>query len=194
MRILGIDTSLTGTGLARIDLVTWPSSHPPRQDDELVVYSADTVTVAAPGPTRDKSKRAMVRRVNALIEQIEWCFSEPDERPDAMGIEALAYGAKGASAWVLPWIFGRTIELAEKYDIPLTTVSTAGRAKFATGKGNADKETVLLATAKQFPGADVTNNNEADAMIVGAVVCQRLGLPIAPVTQYRRDVIEALED
>ena len=193
MRILGVDTSLTGTGLARIDLATWPPSNPPRQDDELVVFTADTATVAAPGPTKDKSKRAMCRRVNALLDQIEWCFTD-DEKPDAMGIEALAYGAKGASAWVLPWIFGRVIELAEKYDVPLTVVSTAGRAKFATGKGNADKETVLLAAARAVPQAEVTNNNEADALIVGAVVCQRLGLPILPVTQYRRDVIEALED
>ena len=52
----------------------------------------------------------------------------------------------------------------------------------------------LLAAARAVPQAEVTNNNEADALIVGAVVCQRLGLPILPVTQYRRDVIEALED
>ena len=188
MRILGIDTSLTGTGLARIDYHVAHSEAAGKP-----IYIADTATVSAPGPTKDKSKRAMCRRVNALIDQIEWCFQD-GERPDAVGIEALAYGAKGASAWVLPWIFGRVIELAEKYDVPLTTVSTAGRAKFATGKGNADKETVLLAAARAVPEAAVTNNNEADALIVGAVVCQRLGLPILPVTQYRRDVIEALED
>jgi Holliday junction resolvasome RuvABC endonuclease subunit len=193
MRILGIDTSLTGTGLARIDLATWPPSNPPRQDDETVVFTADTATVSAPGPTKDKSKRAMCRRVNALVDQIEWCFQD-GEKPDAVGREALAYGAKGASAWVLPWVFGRVIELCEKYDVPLTIVGTSQRAKFATGKGNADKETVLLAIAKALPEADPRNNNEADALTVGAVVCQSLGLPILPVTQYRRDVVEALEN
>ncbi|AHB79326.1 RuvC-like resolvase [Mycobacterium phage JAMaL] len=186
MRILGIDTSLTGTGLARIDL------EPIEDDDPLAAYIAATATVAAPKPGRDKSKRAMARRVNALIAQIEQCFTE--DKPDAVGLEALAYGAKGAGVWVLPWVFGRVIELCEKYDVPLTVVSTAGRAKYATGKGNASKDQVLLAAAKLFPEAGLTDNNEADAMVVGAVVCHRLGLPILPVTQYRRDVVEALEN
>lgn len=191
MRILGIDTSLTGTGLARIDVVEI------EDDDPLAAYNAVTATVAAPGPTKDKSKQAMCRRVNALIDQIEACFSEPGESPDAVGLEALAYGAKGASAWVLPWVFGRVIELTVEYQVPLTVVSTSGRAKFATGKGSgtgSDKDSVLLAAAKLFNGTDLRNNNEADAMIVGAVVCQRLGLPILPMTKYRNDVVEALED
>ncbi|QOC58567.1 RuvC-like resolvase [Mycobacterium phage Lolalove] len=187
MRILGIDTSLTGTGLARIDL------EPIEDDNPLAAYIAATATVSAPRPGRDKSKRAMARRVNALIEQIEWCF-QGDEKPNAVGIEALAYGAKGAGVWVLPWVFGRTVELCEKYDVPLTVVSTSQRAKFATGKGNASKDQVLLAAAKLFPEVGLTDNNEADAMVVGAVVCHRLGLPILPVTNYRRDVIEGLED
>ncbi|AGU91929.1 RuvC-like Holliday junction resolvase [Mycobacterium phage Adawi] len=188
MHILGIDTSLTGTGLARIYVKqVWSDADPKFE------FIADTATVSAPKPGRDKSKRAMARRVNALIDQVEGCFNNGD-KPDAVGMEGLAYGAKGASAWVLPWVFGRVIELCEKYDVPLTIVATSARAKFATGKGNADKDTVLLATARQFPDSAVVNNNEADALIVGAVVCQRLGLPILPVTAYRQAVIDALED
>ena len=194
MRVLGIDTSLTGTGLALIDIATWPPSRPPRQGGEPVEFSADTVTVSASKPTKDKSKRAMARRVNGLIEQIEWCFK--DDRPDQVGLEALAYGARGEGAWVLPWIFGRVIELCETYDVPLQVVATTARAKFATGKGNADKDTVLLATSRQFMPNEVhpKNNNEADALIVGAVVCQKIGLPILPVTKYRTEVVDGLGD
>lgn len=183
MRILGIDTSLTATGLARIDIIE-------NDDGPVMKYRADIscITLGAPKPTKDKSKRALARRVNVLIDRIEECFIEVD----AVGMEGLAFGARGESAWVLPWVFGRVIELCERHDVPLQIVATSARAKYAAGKGNADKDTVMLATARQFPEAEVTNNNEADALIVGAVVAHQRGMPIAPVTQYRLDVVAGL--
>lgn len=190
MRILGIDTSLTGTGLALIDLATWPPSNPPRQPDEPVSFEIDTVRVAAPKPSADKSKRAMARRVKALMDQIEWCFK--DDRPEHVGMEGLAYTAGNASAWVLAWVWGETIALCEQYDVPLTIVAPTARAKFATGKGTASKDQVLAAAIKLFPEADISDNNEGDAAIVGAVVCQQLGLPILPVTSYRTEVMAKL--
>lgn len=174
-RVLGIDTSLTATGLARIDY-GGPDA-----------WTVETATVSAPPPARngDRSKRAMARRVNALLAQIEPAF----QGVDAVGMEGLAYAAKGDSAWVLPWVFGRVIELCERFDVPLTIVGTSQRAKYATGKGTADKDTVLLAAARQWPDAGITNNNEADATVVAAVVCQQHGWPVCPETAYRADVL-----
>lgn len=186
MRILGIDTSLTGTGLARIDVAPAPPGAVPA--DVAMAWEIDTATVGAPKPTKDKSKRAMVRRVDALLAQIAPAF----EGVDAVGLEGLAYGAKGEGAWVLPWIWGEVIRMVDRADVPLTIVATSARAKFATGKGNADKETVLLAAAKLMPEADILNNNEADAAIVAAVVCQQHGLPVLPVTNYRTEVMDGL--
>ncbi|UXE04382.1 RuvC-like resolvase [Mycobacterium phage Funsized] len=194
MRVLGIDTSLTGTGLAQFDLATWPPSNPPRQPDEPVSFGLQVARVCAPKPTADKSKRAMARRVKALIEQIEWCFKTPGETPDHVGIEGLAYTAGNASAWVLAWVWGETIALCEEYQVPLTVVAPAARAKFATGKGNAAKDAVLAAAIKLFPHADISDNNEGDAAIVGAVVCQQLGVPVLPVTSYRTEVMAKLSD
>lgn len=196
-RILGIDSSLTGTGLARIDV---SNNHAWDGRD----HSMDVATVAAPGPTKDKSHRAMVRRVNALLSHIESAICPDDallgnptgvasdELPDLIAIENQAFGARGAGAWVLPWIFGRCCELAERYDIPLIVVATSARAKYATGKGNADKEVVLLAANNLFPAAQIGNNNEADATIVGAIGCHYLGYPIVPETAYRLDVMEKI--
>src|SRR5690349_19503081 len=72
-RVLGIDSSLTATGLARIDI----GEH----DGDRWRAVIATATVSAPKPTKDKSKRAMVRRVNALLDQIEPAF----EGVDAVG-------------------------------------------------------------------------------------------------------------
>lgn len=189
-RVLGIDTSLTGTGLARIDIV---------EDDNgpYLKYRADidTATVSAPKPTTDKSKRAMVRRVNQLIEQIEQAITYEDDPlvPDLIAIEALAFGARGASVWVLPYVFGRTVELAEKYGIPLIEVGTGQIKKYATGSGTADKSTVVIAVSKRWPDADARNDNEADAMTAGAVGCHYLGYPIVEnVAKYHLDVMAAI--
>jgi Holliday junction resolvasome RuvABC endonuclease subunit len=186
MRILGIDPSLTGTGLARIDISGY--------DADAYVADISTATVSAPKPTKDKSKVAMARRVNALIDQVEGAF---DADVDAVAIESLAYSAGNANAWVLAWVFGRVVELVEKHGLPLTVVGTSQRAKFALGKGSGpgtDKDHVLAAAIKLFPHADLSSNNEADAVIVGAACAQRLEHPILPVTQYRIDVVSKLGD
>ncbi|MBV9869445.1 MAG: crossover junction endodeoxyribonuclease RuvC [Frankiaceae bacterium] len=177
-RVIGIDSSLTATGLARIDY------------GGQNIWTIDTATVGAPKPTADKSKRAMARRVNALLDQIEGAL---DASVDLMAMEGLAYGAKGDSAWVLPWIFGRVIELAEKHDKPLIIVATSARAKYATGNGRADKDTVLAAAIKRWPEADIANNNEADATIVGVVGMHYLGHPLGEPTKFQLDVLEKVE-
>lgn len=192
-RVLGIDTSLTGTGLARIDVHE-------NDDGPVLKYSfdAEVAKVAAPKPSADKSKKAMARRVNALIEQIEWAIGNPngtdvDEHPDMIVIESLAYGAKGASVWVLPWIFGRVLELAVKWDIPLIEVGTGQIKKYATGTGNADKSTVVIAVTRRWPEAQATDDNEADAMTAGAIGCHYLGYPIVdPVAKYHDEVLAAI--
>lgn len=184
-RVLGIDSSLTATGLARIDVSNTA--------DDIASFDIVTATVGAGPPGKDKTKRAMTRRVCHLIDQIEPAF----EGVDAVGIEGLAYSAGNSSAWVLAYVWGRVIELCERHDVPLTVVATSAVKKFAVGKGagpGTDKDHVLAAAIKLFPAADLDSNNEADAAIVGATVCQQLGLPILPVTQYRTEVMAKLGD
>lgn len=183
-RVLGIDTSLTATGLARVTVQGVDA------DGVAVGVDIATATVGAPKPGPDKSKKAMARRVNALIDQVEGAF---DADIDLVAMEGLAYGAKGDSAWVLPWVFGRVVELAERHQRPLVIVGTTARAKYATGKGNADKDTVLLAAARRWPEAGLTNNNEADALIVAAVGCHYLGCPLTPPTNAQLDVLTKVE-
>lgn len=64
--------------------------------------------------------------------------------------------------------------------------------KYATGKGNADKEKVLQAAWRTFGIDSVANNDEADATWLYAVGMHLVGEPIVEPTQYRLDVIEAL--
>ena len=186
-RVLGIDTSLTGTGLCRADIDDEP-------EEGLGTYAAvmETATVRAPGPSKtDKSKRAMARRVNALVEQIEEAILD-GVKPDLISMESLAYAAKGEGVWVLPWIFGRVVELAERYDIPLIVVGTSQVKKYILGKGagpGTDKDNVMLAAEKRFRPAGISNNNEADATVCCAVGCRYLGKPIDSVPKDNQTIM-----
>lgn len=192
-RILGIDTSLTATGLARIDIAE-------NDDGPLPKYSITdiaTATVRAPNPGSDKRKTATVRRVDKLMEQIEDAITCPDDPlvPTLIGIESLAYGAKGNAVWVLPLIWGRTLGLANKYGVPVIEVGTGQIKKYAAGNGNADKSTVMLAVNKRWPAADVRNDNESDAMTAAAIACHFLDYPIVgEVFKYHQEVMAKVHE
>lgn len=176
LRVLGIDPSLVATGLCEILLGgdEWPSApvlDPPE-------WSATVRTLSTFKP-KEKTKREYSRRVSRVIEQIEEvCVYGNEDRPDLIAIESLAYAAKGEAVWVLPWVFGRIIDVCERYNIELIVVSTTARAKYVTGKGNSPKDAVLAAAIRRFPDIEISNNNEADAVICAAVGCRYKGLPI----------------
>lgn len=57
-------------------------------------------------------------------------------------------------------------------------VTPGGLKKYATGKGNASKDTVLAAVVKRYLDIDVTDNNIADALVLAAMGARHLGTPI----------------
>lgn len=57
-------------------------------------------------------------------------------------------------------------------------VAPSARAKYATGKGNAGKDEVLAAVVRRYPDVDVSNNNEADSLVLRAMGCRAIGHPL----------------
>lgn len=166
--VLGIDPSLTATGLCRA--VVLDHSVPAPGSPYLAKIDVCTLSTFKP---RLKTKREYSQRVSHVIDQIEGAF----EDVDLVTMEDLAYGAKGEAVWVLPWIFGRVIDLCERHDKELLIVTNSQVKKYATGVGNCKKQVSVLATAKRFPEIAITNDNEADALIVAAIGARHLGLP-----------------
>lgn len=169
MRVLGVDASLTATGLCRVDIE--PIGDPVNQPAIIEVCTLSTFK------PRLKTKREYSVRVSHVIEQVEGAF----EDVDLVVMEDLAYGAKGEAVWVLPWIFGRIIDLCEKHDKELIVASTSQVKMYATGKGNTKKEICVLATAQRFPAINIADNNQADALICAAIGCRHRGVPFDPM-------------
>lgn len=108
-------------------------------------------------------------------------------------VEGPSYGNQGrqsghherAGLWWLVahdlWCHGTPVAVA-----PPATVK-----RYATGKGNADKDTVLLAAARRFPWF-VGDNNAADALWLAAAGFDRLGHPLADMPAAHRKALDAV--
>jgi crossover junction endodeoxyribonuclease RuvC len=57
-------------------------------------------------------------------------------------------------------------------------VPPSTRMRYATGRGNANKDDVLSAVIRRYPHVDVNGNDEADALILAAMGARHLGLPL----------------
>ncbi|QFG13963.1 RuvC-like resolvase [Mycobacterium phage Rhinoforte] len=171
-RILGIDTSLTGTGLARAVLpdvqrgVDMPREWPAQ---------VDLATVGASKPKKGDTWLARSRRVHEVLDGIAGALD--DGHYDAVGLEELAYGAKGDAVVVLHWLWGEVVNLVRLRDIPLYLVNVSGVKKFATGNGNAKKDEVMLAMANRFPQYAIKDNNQSDALVVCMMTARHCGVP-----------------
>ena len=168
-RILGCDSSLTGTGLARFDI------YPDRQVETALA------TVRAPkAKTGDKSPLTTSRRIEYIIDAIGAAIID-GEKPDLFVLEDIPYGAKGDAQSKLNWLWGRIVDLVRGHGIPLVTVHNTAVKTFATGKGSgagSDKDSVMLAMANRHPELHISNNNESDAAILAFIGARLLECPV----------------
>ncbi|GLU91316.1 hypothetical protein [Agromyces sp. NBRC 114283] len=157
-RFVGIDFSLTATGIAVIDGGTART--------ELVKTRPDDGTI-------DGFTRRCASIVQGLFEAGE-LFSG-----DRVAIEGVSMHSRSSS---LDRIYGGwwlvASELQAYLAHPIVVITPSQRAKYATGKGNAGKDAVLLSVARRYPDVPVADNNEADALVLAAMIARLGGRPI----------------
>lgn len=71
------------------------------------------------------------------------------------------------------WMVAMTLH---SHDIPYAVVPPATLKQYATGKGTAGKDTMILAAARRYPWFD-GGNDEADALFLAAMGADHLGTP-----------------
>lgn len=60
--------------------------------------------------------------------------------------------------------------------VPYTGIPVGTVKKLATGSGRADKEAMVLAAQRRWPEADVTDDNQADALWIAEAAMVELGV------------------
>lgn len=171
-RVLGLDLSLTATGLALIDT---PGG--------AVV---DTWTHGTkPGST---TLGGRLYRLADIVHQIT-CLDDVElavvEGP-SLGQRAQAGTFERAGLWWLA-IAGLIERGVRVVEVPPSTLK-----RYATGKGNASKDAVLLAVARRYPHVDVQSNDEADALVLAAMGARHLGSPIDDLPKAHLAAMDAV--
>lgn len=170
MKVVGLDLSLTSAGLAVI------------VDDAAAVERFTSVTA---GPLVTARHRRMRRMVNGIY---EWSAGA-----DLVVLEGPSYGSTTphqhdrSGLW---WLVAHRVRDA---GLPLAVVPPTSRAKYATGKGNASKDAVLVSVVRRYPDVNVTGNDEADALILAAMGARFLGRPIDVVPQLHLTALKGAQ-
>jgi Holliday junction resolvasome RuvABC endonuclease subunit len=114
---------------------------------------------------------------------------------DLVIVEGPSYGNQGqqrqsghherAGLW---WLITQTLWTIKT---PFAVVTPAGRAKYATGRGNAAKADVVREVTRRFDWFD-GGEDEADALILAAMGADHLGHPMVVMPKLHRDALDAV--
>jgi crossover junction endodeoxyribonuclease RuvC len=168
--VVGLDLSLTGTGVALPD--------------------GTVRTIASKGHTGATLRQRATRLHNLCTTVILAALGGAEvERDRLIVVEGPSMGSSSrggahhdrAGLW---WLVVDALDGEPGIDV--VEVAPAARAKYATGRGNASKDEVLAAVIRRYPDIEVRNNNEADALVLRAMGCDQLGQPLADVPAAHR--------
>lgn len=166
MKLVAYDLSLTGTGIA------------------VLYTNTGQVTVRTVAP-----KSTGHARLSTILDVV----LETSLHADLAVIEGPSFGSSGAGSHEragLWWLVAH--EYLHGHQVPYAVVPPSTRAKYACGKGNANKAAVLTAVIRRYPNVNVRNDNEADALILVAMAAHRYHRPLATVPRTHAAAIEAV--
>ncbi|UVF60755.1 RuvC-like resolvase [Gordonia phage BobBob] len=196
--ILGVDPSLTSTGLARITITpTAVSTTAPGVDDVTI----QTSCVGEPG-----SKGMTVEQRRARIQRARRSILRAAQGVDLAVIEVPFYNRQTTQVGLMDrsWLWGTIVDGLHAADIPVVHVAAKQRAKFATDNGNSDKAAVAEAIGRLWSQVlvengrhrQLRNDDEYDALVcatIGAVKTHpRSRLPIR-VLEHHLHVVAGLD-
>jgi Holliday junction resolvasome RuvABC endonuclease subunit len=165
-RVAGIDVSLTSTGIATL---------------------GGTTHVPTTGRRRDPlaaRHRRLTHISRTVLEQIG--------DVDLAVVEGPSHHSIGGSTWDRGGLWWLIIDGLLRRDIPTAVVAPRGRAKYATGNGNAGKDAVIDAAETRY-GRTFANDDEADAWVLMAMGYHQAGHPLAEVPAGHAVALVAVE-
>jgi Holliday junction resolvasome RuvABC endonuclease subunit len=169
MKVIGIDASLTGTGICTM-LIDWPTG-------EVVSYKTEHLKNTLIGPERLAYIRDKVKRAIELTDQFDALYFDKTITildPAAMVlIEDYAY-SKGDHAHQIGELGGVLRLMFYENNYRWKAINPSHVKQFVTGKGNASKEDMAVDIYALW-GQRFGSNDEADsyalAQMARAMVC-----------------------
>ncbi|MDT0377300.1 hypothetical protein RM572_00730 [Streptomyces sp. DSM 42041] len=167
--VVGVDSSLTATGLASSRGWCNVTGHTDKKNP----------LTKMPHPARLAAMR-LVR--DDVLHHIG--------RPDLAVLETPAPSRSGGGSHERAWLWWELYAHLTDQEIPVALVSTNQRMLYATGKGAASKSAVVDAVARRWP-AWITggDDNAADAVVLMAAGRDWLGHPLTTMPKAHRAAI-----
>jgi hypothetical protein len=158
-RVAGLDISLTSTGIATL---------------------GGTSTV----PTTGRRKDTILQRRTRMRHILDTVLTDVGDVHLAC-VEGPSHHSVGGSVWDRGGLWWLIVDGLCARDIPVAVIPPMSRAKYATGNGGSRKEAVLDAAQRRY-GAILTDDNEADALVLRAMGLDWLGQPLTEVPAGHR--------
>lgn len=164
--VLGLDLSLTSTGIA---LIT--ADQPPT-----------TRRLTPPAKLRDH------HRLNWLLDNI----ANTAGRTNLVVVEGPSYASTGRGQHERAGLWWLTTHHLWAAGIPTAIAPPAALKRYATGRGNAGKDDVLREVTRRFPTFG-GGNDEADALVLAAMGADHLGQPLTPMPATHRTALDGVQ-
>jgi crossover junction endodeoxyribonuclease RuvC len=172
-KILGIDSSLTNSGMCRVSIDQLAVGGP---DSPANTWTTDTWCIPSK-PGVDRGATGMSNRIAEIIAAMEPHIAAAD----LVVLEGVSFASTSSSGHALHWLWGRIVDCTQEHAVELLVMPPSLRSHYATGKGNSAKDIVLAATIRRWPTVEFEGNDEADALLLAAIGCRYLGTPIDDV-------------
>lgn len=166
MIIVGLDPSLTATGLAVLDI-----------GEDGKFWDVRTVKSGAPKIANEYSNFQRMKAIAAKVDE-NIAALVGGQCIDLAVIESPAYSKNVGMSHERAGLWWMLFEVLADKGCQVSVVKPNVRAKYATGNGLAGKDRVMLAASRRYPDAQMTNNNEADAVVLAAMGARRHGAPV----------------
>lgn len=169
---MGIDPSLTGTGVVLLE-------------DGKIIHKV--LIKSKPGGKKPIDE---LIRIVEIVSQIRLAFKS--STIDMAAIEGIAFGiGKTTSLAQLSGLNYLIRELLLENSIPFIIVAPTSLKKFATGKGNSQKDQVMLEVYKRW-GVSILDNNICDAYALAQVALSTLD-KTRKNTKIQQEVIDLVK-
>ena len=172
--ILGVDPSLTSTGIARVDT-----------EDRL---APETWTITSTGHKGDTLAQRC-DRLTAIADEIALYEC------DIVVIEAPSLGqARQGGTLDRNGLWWLIVSRLDRFDhLPVVAVPPASLKRYATGKGNATKEAMVAAAARRLPHVDTGDQaDRVDALWLAAMGADAYGCPLVDLPITHRAALDGV--
>lgn len=182
MKITGIDLSLQGTGVAKIECVDWTSQ-----------VTVETAVVTSKGKLNDSLTVRHTRQVRLMHAVLDHARDS-----DLVVIETLFSAANAGSLIDRAGLWWKVVGVLVVCEVPVVHVTATQGKKFLTGNGSADKGAMVHWASKMWPSwnpaTEKNVNDEADALALASIGLALVDEDHAmfPMPEYRRKVISDL--